>query len=191
MGRGTGMGLAMVHGIVHDHGGHIQVSTALGQGSSFRVLLPVPAEEGGRTAALGCAPVAAAAAPLLQGRVLLVEDEPMVSGFMRDLMQHWGLEVVLESDPLAAARRLAAQEPFALLLTDQTMPGMTGLALARHARQQQPGLPVLLYTGNAFDIDDQELADSGVTRLLRKPIDTAALRPLLGELLQQQRRPAA
>jgi len=191
VGRGTGMGLAMVHGIVHDHGGHIQVSTALGQGSSFRVLLPVPAEEGGRTAALGCAPVAAAAAPLLQGRVLLVEDEPMVSGFMRDLMQHWGLEVVLESDPLAAARRLAAQEPFALLLTDQTMPGMTGLALARHARQQRPGLPVLLYTGNAFDIDDQELADSGVTRLLRKPIDTAALRPLLGELLQQQRRPAA
>jgi PAS domain S-box-containing protein len=191
VGRGTGMGLAMVHGIVHDHGGHIQVSTALGQGSSFRVLLPVPAEEAGRAPALGAAPVAAEAAPLLHGRVLLVEDEPMVSGFMRDLMQHWGLEVVLESNPLAAARRLTAQEPFALLLTDQTMPGMTGLALARHARQQRPGLPVLLYTGNAFDIDDQELADSGVSRLLRKPIDTAALRPLLGELLLQQQPPTA
>ena len=55
-------------------------------------------------------------------------------------MQHWGLEVVLESDPLAAARRLAAtEEPFALLLTDQTMPGMTGLALARQAQRQRPG----------------------------------------------------
>ena len=102
-------------------------------------------------------------------------------------MQHWGLEVVLESDPKAAARLLAAtEEPFALMLTDQTMPGMTGLALARQAQRQRPGLPVLLYTGNAFDIDDQELADSGVTRLLRKPIDTAALRPLLGQLLRQQ-----
>jgi hypothetical protein len=126
VGRGTGMGLAMVHGIVHDHGGHIQVSTAPGQGSSFRVLLPVPAEEANRTACLGAAPAAAAATPKLHGRVLLVEDDPMVGGFMRDLMQHWGLEVVLEADPLRAARRLAAQEAFTLLLTDQTMPGMTG-----------------------------------------------------------------
>jgi PAS domain S-box-containing protein len=186
IGRGTGMGLAMVHGILHDHGGHIQVSTAPGQGSSFRVLLPV-AEDMSETARLEPPPAAAAITPQLRGRVLLVEDEPMVSGFMRDLMQHWGLEVVLESDPRAAARLLAAtEEPFALMLTDQTMPGMTGLALARQAQRQRPGLPVLLYTGNAFDIDDQELADSGVTRLLRKPIDTAALRPLLGQLLQQE-----
>ena len=186
IGRGTGMGLAMVHGILHDHGGHIQVSTAPGQGSSFRVLLPV-AEDMSETARLEPPPAAAAITPQLRGRVLLVEDEPMVSGFMRDLMQHWGLEVVLESDPKAAARLLAAtEEPFALMLTDQTMPGMTGLALARQAQRQRPGLPVLLYTGNAFDIDDQELADSGVTRLLRKPIDTAALRPLLGQLLRQE-----
>ncbi|HZN47907.1 MAG TPA: PAS domain S-box protein [Ramlibacter sp.] len=186
IGRGTGMGLAMVHGILHDHGGHIQVSTTLGQGSSFRVLLPV-AEDMSETACLEPPPAAAATPPQLRGRVLLVEDEPMVSGFMRDLMQHWGLEVVLESDPHAAARLLAAtEEPFALMLTDQTMPGMTGLALARQAQRQRPGLPVLLYTGNAFDIDEQELADSGVTRLLRKPIDTAALRPLLGELLRPE-----
>jgi CheY-like chemotaxis protein len=66
------------------------------------------------------------------------------------------------------------------------MPGMTGLALARHARVQRPGLPVLLYTGNAFDITQQELADSGVTTLLRKPIDTSLLRPLLCDLLERQ-----
>jgi CheY-like chemotaxis protein len=120
----------------------------------------------------------------LQGRVLLVEDEPIVSGFMRDLMRGWGLDVVLERDPLAAARRLdLPDERFALLLTDQTMPGMTGLALARHARAQRPGLPVLLYTGNALAISQEDLAESGVTTLLRKPVDTAMLRPLLGRLL--------
>jgi CheY-like chemotaxis protein len=98
--------------------------------------------------------------------------------------------VVVENDPLAAARRLAApEEVFALLLTDQSMPGMTGLALAREATRQRPGLPVLLYTGNAFDIGPQELSDCGVTTLLRKPIDTTALRPLLCELLGRAPRP--
>jgi len=94
--------------------------------------------------------------------------------------------VVLQTDPLAAARQLAApHEPFALLLTDHTMPGMTGLDLARHAREHRPALPVLLYTGNAFDIGQQELSEHGVTTLLRKPIDCAALRTLLSKLLAE------
>jgi CheY-like chemotaxis protein len=92
--------------------------------------------------------------------------------------------VVLERDPLAAARRLSsAQESFDLLLTDQTMPGMTGLALAKHAALHRPELPVLLYTGNASEISRKELAECGVTALLRKPIDGATLRPLLRDLL--------
>ena len=103
---------------------------------------------------------------------------------MVDLMTGWGLDVVLERDPLAAARRLSAsQEAFDLLLTDQTMPGMTGLALSRLATQHRPGLPVLLYTGNAVEIDEEVWAASGVRALLRKPIDGATLRPLLREML--------
>jgi CheY-like chemotaxis protein len=106
---------------------------------------------------------------------------------MQDLMRGWGLEVVLERDPLAAARRLAvAEEAFALLLTDQTMPGMTGLALARQAHAQRPAMPVVLYTGNAFDIGEQDLADCGIAVLLRKPIDGAALRPVITRLLAPQ-----
>jgi PAS domain S-box-containing protein len=176
-GQGSGMGLAMVHGIVHDHAGHVLVETAPGEGASFAVLLPA-ARAGDAPAHAGAARTVATAA--LHGRILLVEDEPMVGDYMVDLLAGWGLQAVLERDPLAAARRLEdAAEAFDLLLADQTMPGLTGLELARHAAGLRPGLPVLLYTGNASAITDSELVRCGVRALLRKPLEPEALRAQL------------
>jgi CheY-like chemotaxis protein len=122
--------------------------------------------------------------------VLLVEDEAMVSVYMVELLTSWGLEVVAQHDPRAAADLLASPEPFDMLLTDQTMPGMTGLALCAFAKSQRPTLPVLVYTGDTSEIGSAELDCCGARALLRKPIDAAQLRGLVYEVLSLRGRVA-
>ncbi|MGE3774113.1 MAG: PAS domain S-box protein, partial [Gammaproteobacteria bacterium] len=189
VGRGSGMGLAMVHGIVHDHFGHVRVNTQPGRGTSFRVMLPA-AETGDATGAAPPGPVADSAAPL-RGRVMLVEDEPMVGDFMAELLRGWGLDVVLQRDPVAAVGWLDdAANGLDVVITDQTMPRMTGIELAQQVILRRPGLPVLLYTGDAGLVDAPALAHQGVRSVMRKPIDPAALRTLMRRWLDE-RRPAA
>jgi PAS domain S-box-containing protein len=182
VGRGSGMGLAMVHGIVHEHGGHVVLDTDAG-GSTFRVLLPL-AEPG---ADAGAAPVEArapASRPLLRGRLLLVEDEQMVGAFMSELLDGWGLDVTLCRDPLDALRRVEDDpQAFDLVLTDQAMPRMVGAELAQRLLALRPGLPVLLYTGFDEGLDVPALKALGVRSVLHKPVDRdlllAALRASL------------
>jgi PAS domain S-box-containing protein len=180
VGHGSGMGLAMVHGIVHDHGGHIDVHTQVGAGTVFSVVLP--AADAASADPLRAHPPSQrlAALPRLTGRVMLVEDDPMVGDFMAELIGGWGLDALLIRDPFAAAAWLAdTTRPLDLLITDQTMPGLTGLQLAQRAHGVRPGLPVLLYTGDADVSEAAHLPGSGVCAVVRKPVDAEALRALL------------
>ena len=118
------MGLAIVHGIVHEHGGHILVESSAA-GARFRVLFPAAAGE----QAAEMAPRRRAAAPAspLKGRVLLVDDEQMVARFMRELLQGWGLKVTAVTSATEATQVFTrAPQGFDVLLTDYTMPRMTG-----------------------------------------------------------------
>jgi CheY-like chemotaxis protein len=183
VGRGSGMGLAMVHGIVHDHGGHVVVETVPQAGSVFRVLLP-PA--GGDERPQAELPARSLAAPALAGRVMVIDDEVMVGEFMAELLEGWGLQVVLQRDPLQALAWLEQpDQPLDLLITDQTMPQLSGLQLAQRAVGLRPGLPVLLYTGNADGIDTEQARRHGVRGVLRKPVDAEALQSLMRRCLQQ------
>jgi PAS domain S-box-containing protein len=180
VGQGSGMGLSLAHGIVHEHGGHILVDSLQNDRTKFRVLLGMPEAEAASAPEPGERTVPPRTRPRLAGRVLVVDDEETIRDFMADLLGGWGLEVTALGDG-AAARDAVAAEPrrYDLVITDHTMPQVTGLALARELARLRPGLPVFLYTGYGEDLSPEALREACVTRLVRKPIEPAQFFPLL------------
>jgi PAS domain S-box-containing protein len=185
VGKGSGMGLAMVHGIVHQHGGHVLVESEPGKGTEFRVLFEWPT--GVAPAALEPAAEARASAPHAQlaGRVLVADDEDVIREFLVDLLGGWGLEVVACADG-AAARDAFAEDPqsFDAVITDQSMPRLTGLQLAKLVTRMRPGIPVFLCTGYGEDLQPRELEAAGVRTLAKKPCEPQLLRELLRAALR-------
>jgi CheY-like chemotaxis protein len=186
VGQGSGMGLSTVHGIVHEHGGHVVVETAPGEGACFRVLLPalgaagVGAATQDATAQRGGLPKAA-----LGGRVAVIDDESSVALCMQDLLSHWGLSVTPFFDAMDVLQAIAQGAAFDLVITDETMPGMTGLELALALHALDPRLPIVLYTGYGDGISEGDLVHAGVAALVRKPIEPAALLAVLRSQLGQ------
>ena len=111
--------------------------------------------------------------------MLLVDDEQMVARFMRELLQGWGLHVTALTSATEARQAFArAPQDYDLLLTDYTMPRMTGLDLAQALRAIRPGLPVILYSGYTDAIPESQLGGTAV-ELVQKPIDPDALLAVL------------
>ncbi|HYI87957.1 MAG TPA: PAS domain S-box protein, partial [Burkholderiales bacterium] len=174
VGRGAGMGLATVHGIVHEHGGHVVVETAPGTGTRFRLLWPMASGK-----ALPSTRVERKSRQIkrpLKGRVLVVDDESAVGGFMRELLESWGLEAASVTSPALAKE---AFERYDLVITDQTMPGTTGFELAREMIARRPGLPVILYTGHGERITQRDVEAAGIRALLPKPVEPDLLYEML------------
>jgi len=181
VGKGSGMGLAVVHGIVHEHGGHVIVDTCAGQGTAFRILLP-PTE---RTVVPSPSPDAGGAElqpprPRLRGRVLIVDDEQSVAEFMRELLDSWGLDATIAGAPEAALEMIHVNaEVYDLVITDQTMPRMSGLQLAEEIGRIKAAPPVVLFTGYADAVDAAQLSAAGVKGLVHKPLEPGELRKVI------------
>lgn len=123
-------------------------------------------------------------APALHGNVLLVDDNTEVTEFVAELLNEWGLETTVFNDSEAALKHfLARADAYSLAILDQTMPGVTGIKLARLMLQQRPGFPVILYTGHSDSVDDEIARAAGVHTFLRKPLDFAALRSVIETIL--------
>ena len=147
-GQGTGLGLSVVHGIVKSHDGVILVQSQPGQGTEFQIFLPV--QEKSQTAP----PQASKPAPSGSGQhILLVDDEPSICNVLSQMLSRTGYLVTAHSDPHEALKEfLARPAEFDLLFTDLTMPGMTGVDLAKRIYEVRPDLPVVLTTGFGGDV---------------------------------------
>ena len=174
VGKGTGLGLSVVHGVVHKLGGHIRV-LPLSCGACFEILLPLSCEvtDDQRAAALpALLPTAAGA-----GRhVIVVDDEALLVDYWREVLEGAGYRVSGYTDGLAALEAVRA-DPAAVdaVLTDQTMPGITGDLLAREVRALRPSIPIVLCSGYSERLADLDLRSSGLTASLDKPASAAAV----------------
>jgi signal transduction histidine kinase len=177
-GEGTGMGLAMVHGIVKRHEGFLELENHPGTGAAFHVFLPriSTAER----------PVAEAAVDLVfcDGRILFVDDEKPLTDIGREMLESCGFEVVTRTSSIEAleAFRHRASD-FDMVITDQTMPNMTGMELAREILRIRPGMPIILCTGFSDAVSYDRLRDIGIGDFIMKPILKHDLMGSLSRLL--------
>ncbi len=186
-GRGTGLGLSVAHGIVRNHGGGITFTSEPGLGTTFNVFLP-------RTDLPEAAPETNDATPLPGGRerILLVDDEEdLVFGGQR-MLENLGYEVVAGTDSLEALEVFRAQpDHFDLVVTDQTMPHLTGEALARKILALRRDIPIILCTGHGFGasggLTEQMALSSGIREVVMKPMARSELARAIRRVLDQHR----
>jgi PAS domain S-box-containing protein len=185
VGKGTGLGLATVQGVVRQHGGHVAVESEPGRGSTFRVYLPRIVTEAGPAAAHDRP---APKAPRGQGTVLLAEDEEGVRRLTRAILESNGYEV-LEAPDGASALEVVYRHPGAvdLLVSDVIMPGMNGAELAKAVRSIRPDLRVLLMSGYTEESLFRRGGDTVREEVLNKPFTPEELARRVSELM---RRPA-
>ena len=165
VGEGTGLGLAVAHGIIAAHGGVIRVQTTPGEGSTFEIYLPrsANARPGGRLAPL-------AVAHRGHGEsVLYIDDDDVMMVMVERLLERLGYAVTCMDDPANAIEAVrAAPQRFDIVVTDLNMPALSGLDVARALHRLRPGLPVIISSGNLPDQLQGEARQAGVRALVHK-----------------------
>lgn len=180
-GRGTGLGLSTVYGIVRQHSGSIEIASAVGQGTTVTVRFPMAA-----TRAEPVTNEPERVEVVDRGRVLVVEDETQVREVAERFLSRAGYDVLTASDARTALDSLTSNGPFDLVLTDSAMPGMRGEDLATEIRHIQPGLPVILMSGYA---DSAQPESSAVAAFIQKPFTIPTLLAEVRRVLAGDRPP--
>jgi nitrogen-specific signal transduction histidine kinase/ActR/RegA family two-component response regulator len=183
VGKGTGLGLATVQGIVAEYGGAVVCDSVLGQGTTFHVYLPASGAVAQVEEERDVAEVAGGE------HILLVDDEPILADLGRAMLQRAGYRVTSRTSSLEALSAFQNQpELYDLVITDQTMPGMTGIDLARRLLQLRPGLPIILSTGYGNALSEERVRAMGLAGFAMKPLVKKDIVTLIRQVLAKRGR---
>ncbi len=180
--KGTGLGLALVYGIVQDHAGDILVDSKVGEGTVFSIYLPL----------LEQLPETEAEDPTISFQtglehILLVDDEKPVAQIEKQMLNRLGYKVTMHTNSQEALECFRANpEAFDLLLTDVTMPGITGDRLAQEVLTIRPDIPVLLCTGFSENIDKRKAEQIGIKGFLMKPVGKSDMARTVRQILDNR-----
>jgi CheY-like chemotaxis protein len=180
LGTGTGMGLSVVHGIVASHGGAIDVETEVDRGTSFIIYLPQATEQEGEE-------LFALEGEIARGnaeRVLLIDDEDSVVDIASSMLERSGYKVQAFTDSVAALEYFRGHpDEIDVVVTDQTMPNLTGLELAKQIKATRPGIPVILCTGYSKVVSPERARQEGLSDYIFKPYSADDLARALNQVL--------
>jgi CheY-like chemotaxis protein len=177
--EGTGLGLATVHGIVSNHGGAVTVDSRVGQGTLFYVYFPAAPATRDAGGDREIVPETGT------GKILFVDDEEALADLGRAALERLGYRVHAECDSLQALETFhRAPHDFDLLITDQTMPGLTGLELSRSVLDVRPDLPIIICTGFSRSVTPEKAREIGVKGFLMKPIVLTELAKKVKQVLE-------
>lgn len=179
IGKGTGMGLSISHGIIESYGGAITVESTLGQGATFHVYFPVVQEEAKGAEELEVAPRG-------KERILFVEDEEILAKMGKEMLEMIGYTVIAHNRSLEALETFLNQpDQFDIVITDLTMPGMTGIDLAQRILRVRPELPIILCTGYSNVVSEASAKAIGIREFVLKPLAMSSIAQLIRKVIDE------
>ncbi len=183
VGKGTGIGLALVHGIVKNYGGAVSVQSEVGNGTIFHVYLPLiegemdVLETGKDSVQL----------PTGKERILVVDDEKGAVDAIQLMLERLGYKVTARTSSIEALEAFRNRpDGFDLVITDQTMPNMTGKELAKELMSLRPDIPIILCTGFSEQIDERRAKEMGISAFVMKPIVMRQIAQTIREVLDKK-----
>ena len=183
IGVGTGLGLSVVQGIVKSHNGAIKVDSKSGNGTTFDIFLPsVGIEQAIEVEDHQYIPHG-------NERILFVDDEELLVELGKQMLKHLGYSVVATTDPQEALKLFEKEkDAIDLIITDLTMPNMTGDILVKKILQIKPNLPIIMCTGFSESIDQKRVVELGIRSLLEKPIQVSDMANTIRKFLDENKR---